>query len=222
MIALETLASELFKNYRIIDLSVEIHPGVEKVDGHYHWGNQLRKFEIRQFIAPGPHFMYWVETETHVGTHVELPAHIIEGAKSATEIPLETFIGQCIVLKFDSLKPEEGERQLITPAHLKNVKAGDIVLMWSPYNRNVPLISTEAAEMLAEMPIKMLGIQGVAAGHDTHEALLGKEDAPIPIIEELDHLDEVKKERVFFIGLPLRVAELDSSWIRAVAFEPLG
>ena len=221
MIELNTLANDLFKHHRIIDLSVEIHPGVKKVDGTYHWGNQMRKFEIRQFIAPGPHFMHWVETETHIGTHVELPAHIIQGGKSATEIPLETFMGECIVLKFDFLKPEEGRRPLIMPSHLEKVKAKDIVLMWSPCERNTPRISPESAEFLAEKPIKMLGIQNVAAGDDTHKAFLGKKDAPIPIIEQLDHLDKVKKERVFFIGLPLRVAELDSSWIRAIVFEPL-
>lgn len=204
--------NDLFRNYKIIDLSVEVRPGVQKIDGNYHWGNQIRKFEIRQFIALGPHFMYWVDTETHVGTHVELPAHIIEGSKSPTEMPLEIFMGKAIVLRFDS--------PLITPADLTKVEAGDIVLMWSPGGR-MPLISAESAKLLAEKPIKMLGVQNVAAGNDTHEALLGKKDVPIPIIEELAHLEEIKTERVFFIGLPLRVAELDSSWIRAIALEPV-
>jgi arylformamidase len=205
--------TELFKNYKIIDLSVEIHPGVQKTNGNYHWGNQIRKFELRQFIAPGPHFMYWVDTETHVGTHVELPAHIIEGGKSPTEMPLEIFMGRAIVLKFDS--------PLITPSDLGKVEVGDIVLIWSPKGGRTPLISAESAQLLAEKPIKMLGVQNVAAGNDTHEALLGKKDMPIPIIEELAHLEEIKAERVFFIGLPLRVAELDSSWIRAIALEPV-
>ena len=86
MTVLETLTQQLFTNYRMVDLSVEIRPGVQKVDGHYQWGNQLRKFEIRQFIAPGPHFMYWVETETHVGTHVELPAHIIDAINKVAKL----------------------------------------------------------------------------------------------------------------------------------------
>jgi len=203
---------DLFKNYRIIDLSVEVRPGVQKIDGNYHWGNQIRKFEIRQFIAPGPHFMYWVDTETHVGTHVELPTHIIEGSKSPTEMSLEIFMGKAIVLRFDS--------PLITPPDLGKVEAGDIVLMWSPEGKT-PLISAESAKLLAEKSIKMLGVQNVVAGNDTHKALLGKKDVPIPIIEELAHLEEIKVERVFFIGLPLRVAELDSSWIRAIALEPV-
>ena len=221
MTVLETLTSELFTNCRIVDLSVEIHPGVQKVDGHYHWGNQLRKFEIRQFIAPGPHFMYWVEAETHVGTHVELPAHIIDGAKSATELPLQAFVGEAIVFDFGFLEPRADGSLLILPAHLERVKRDDIVLMWSSRPGRHPIITLEAGKLLAERPIKMLGIANVAAPDDVHHVLLGKEEAPIPIIEQLAHLDELRKERVFFLGLPLRVAELDSSWIRAVAFEPL-
>jgi arylformamidase len=215
------LTKGLFANYRIIDLSAEVRPGVEKVNGHYKWGNQIRKFEIRQFIAPGPHFMYWVETETHVGTHVELPAHIIDGARSATEMPLETFMGEAIVFDFCFIEPGEDGRQWILPGHLERVRPDDIVLMWSSRPGRHPAITLEAGKLLSARPIKMLGIANVAAPDDVHHVLLGKEEAPIPIIEQLAHMDQIEKDRVFFVGLPLRVADLDSSWIRAIAFEPL-
>ena len=67
----------------------------------------------------------------------------------------------------------------------------------------------------------MIGVQNTGAPNDLHEAFLGHEP-PIPIIEELRNLEQVTKERVFLTGLPLRVAEMDSSWIRAVAFDPVG
>jgi arylformamidase len=221
MLGPEALADRVFSDYRIVDLSLQVRPGVEKIDGSYHWGNQIRKFQIRQFIAPGPHFMYWVDAETHVGTHVELPAHIIDGARSATEMPLETFMGKAIVYDFGFLEPSEDGRAWILPEHLANVKPGDIVLMWSSRTGRSPAISLEAGKLLAKLPIKMLGIANVSAPDDVHHVLLGKEESPIPIIEQLAHLDQLERERVFFIGLPLRVAELDSSWIRALALEPL-
>jgi len=213
------------KNYRIIDLSAEIHPGVLKINGEYLHGKEVRRFEIRQFrYAPDKALMHWVETETHIGTHVELPAHLIDGAKSCSEMPVETFLGEAIVLKFDFLKPKDGKGQPITPSHLSKVKEGDIVLMWSPYEGSeAPYISPEAATWLAEKPVKMLGVQniGVEASYDlmaTHNNLLKNE---IPLVEGLINLDKIQKERVFYIGLPLRVAHLDSSWIRAIALEPL-
>ena len=69
----------------------------------------------------------------------------------------------------------------------------------------------------------MVGVQniGVEESHDsmaTHNNLL-KND--IPLIEGLVNIEKIGKERVFYIGLPLRVSKLDSSWIRAVVLEPL-
>ena len=211
--------------YRIIDLSAEIIPGVLKVNGEYVHGKETRRFEIRQFIyEPDKALMHWVETETHIGTHVELPAHLVQGAKASSEMPIEAFLGDAIVLNFSSLKPKNEGGQPILPSHLAKVKAEDIVLMGSLYHGiEQPYISPEAARYLAENHVKMVGVQNVrveAPGGSmaTHNNLLRNE---IPLIEGLVGLDKIQKERVFFVGLPLKVAHLDSSWIRAIALEPL-
>ena len=211
------------QNYRIVDVSAELHPGVFRVNGEYVHGKESRRFEIRQYVyAPDKTFMHWVETESHIGTHVEMPAHYVAGAKSSSEMPLETFFGEAIVIKLDLLKPKDGIGQPITPSHLSKVKEEDIVLIWSPFKANeAPYLSSEATKWLADKNIKMLGIQNVRveASHSlmaTHKNLLEKD---IPIIEGLVNLEKIEKERVFYIGLPLKVANLDSSWIRAVALE---
>ena len=41
----------------------------------------------------------------------------------------------------------------------------------------------------------------------------------IPIIESLENLDKLRKNRFFFIGFPPKIAKLDSFPIRAVAIE---
>jgi len=211
------------KEYRTIDLSAELHPGVLKVNGEYVHGREARRFEIRQYVyAPDKTFMHWVETETHIGTHVEMPSHYVENGKSASELPIETFMGEAIVLKFDFLKPQNGKGKPITVGHLAKVKEADIVLMWSPYKgAGAPYISTDAAKELAQKQIKLLGVQNIGVEESytamaTHGNLLRND---IPIIEGLANLDNIKKERVFYIGLPLRIYGLDSSWIRAIALE---
>jgi arylformamidase len=211
--------------YKKIDLSAEITPGVLKVNGEYVHGKETRRFEIRQFIyAPDKALMHWVETETHIGTHVELPAHLVQGAKASSEMPIEVFLGKAIVFNFTLIKPKNGNGQPILPSHLTNTEAGDIVLMWSSHNgMERPFISPEAAKWLAEKHVKMVGVQNIgveAPGGSmaTHNNLLKNE---IPLIEGLVNLDKIQKERVFYIGLPLKVAHLDSSWIRAIALEPL-
>lgn len=212
------------EKYRIINLSAEIRPGILKINGEYLHGNQTRRFELRQFIyAPDKMLMHWVETETHIGTHVELPAHLMQGGKSSSEMPIEKFFGEAIVINFTALKPKNGKGLPIFPSHFDKVRKGDIVLMWSSYmGDEQPYISPEAAEYLAQKPVKMVGVQNIKveapnASFATHNFLLKNE---IPLIEGLVNLDQIKKERVFYVGLPLNVAGLDSSWIRAIALEP--
>jgi len=210
--------------FKIVDLTKEIFPGVLKVTGEYLHGEEARKFELRQFrYALDGTFMHWVETESHVGTHVEMPAHYLSDGKSASEMPIETFIGEAIILKFENLKPIDGKGRPIRPLHLKKVKKDDIVLMWSPYALDEsPYLTPMAAEELVKRKIKMLGVENVKVEASltllaTHDNLL-KND--IPIIEGLVNLDQIKAERVFFIGLPLKIRRLDSSWIRAIVLEP--
>ena len=209
--------------FRIIDLSIELHPGILKVNGEYIHGREARRFELRQFIyGLDKTFMHWVETETHIGTHVEMPAHYLEDGKSASEMPIETFIGEAVVLKFDFLKPKNGKGLPIKAKHLSKVRRGDIVLMYSPYKGDeAPYVSAEAARWLAEKPIKLLGVQNVGIDESCdsmaiHDNMLRND---IPIVENLVNLDKIKRDRVFYIGLPLRVYGMDSSWIRAIALE---
>lgn len=208
---------------RIVDLSAEVCPGILKVSGEYTWGSEVRRCELRQFRTGTDHtLMHWFDTETHIGTHVEVPAHLFDEGRSCAEMPLETFLGEAVVLRFD-------HACTIGPSDFEEVRAGDIVLLWSPAGGPPPAISLEGAQCLAGKPIKMLGVQNVSpddprayeAGAtvraDTHEELLRKD---IPIIEGLVNLETLPQQRVFFMGLPLRVAHMDSSWIRAVAICP--
>ncbi|MEM1582813.1 MAG: cyclase family protein [Candidatus Bathyarchaeia archaeon] len=207
------------ENYEIIDLSAEVRPNVLKVNGEYVRGNQIRRFNLQQFInSEDGTYMNFIEAESHIGTHVEGPLHLRNGLKSLSDMPLSKFMGEALVLKFEENTP-------IKPEHLNRVKDEDIVLMWSPGGAYV---TPEAAEYLVKKRIKMLGVQGVYPDDPrayqpgsgvkpmTHLLLLEND---IPIIEGLINLDKIDCERVFFIGLPLKIAYLDSSWIRAIALK---
>jgi len=224
---------DLQKDYRIIDLSEEIVPDLLELNGDYTWGTHVRRFMLREIMAKVDAMpMHFVEAETHIGTHVELPRHFKRDGKSGAEMPLEIFLGEAIVLNFDFLTPKDGKGQAIIPSHLSRVKEGDIVLMWSSYEGSeCPYISAEAIEWLAQRPIRMIGAEPSVQVEDprslepefpeawaVHRYALGND---IPILENLCSLKEIQKERVFFIGLPLRILHLDSSWIRAIALEPL-
>ena len=232
----------LQKGYRVIDLSEELRPDLLEINGDYTWGTHVRRFVLREFMAKVDDMLeHFVEAETHIGTHVEVPRHLKKDGKSCAEMPLETFFGEAIVLNFDFLPPKDGKGQPIIPSHLSRVKEGDIVLMWSSYGEiptaasfvdgsECPYVSPEAIKWLVQRRIKMLGTEkvlvedpssvrfGFPETWTTHQNALGND---IPLIDNLCNLKEVRNERVFFIGLPLRIVHMEASWIRAIALEPL-
>lgn len=203
--------------YRIVDLSAEIIPGIRTGERYMH-GSVRRRFEVNRFIYTADNtYMNWVETETHVGTHVECPSHYVENGKDVASLPLETFMGEGVAVNLRSKRA-----QPITPTDMGDagVRRGDIVLMWSGWGgEERPFISVEAAEWLLKTRVRMVGVDdsiGVEAPGSmaTHDLLLRND---IPIIEGLSNLDALEGERFFFIALPLRVRGLDSSWVRAIA-----
>ncbi|MBO3803401.1 MAG: cyclase family protein [Candidatus Brockarchaeota archaeon] len=210
-----------FSKYRVVDLSAEVVPGVLSGERYVH-GSGRRRFELRRFVyAPDGTFMNWVETETHVGTHVECPSHYLEGGKDVSSLPLVTFMGEAVVVDAKRKRAEP-----INPVDLESegVREGDILLMFSGRSgEDRPFIGTETAKWLVETRVKMVGVDDSIAveakgSMATHEYLLGND---IPIIEGLCNLEELRRKRVLFIALPLRVRGLDSSWVRAVALEEL-
>jgi kynurenine formamidase len=105
--------------------------------------------------------------------------------------------------------------------HVRQARAGDIVLLWSSTSGSTaPALSDEAAQWLADLPIKLIGEQHVLLPNEPHRIFLGKVNGPIPIMEEIKHLETLRAERVLFFGLPIRVHRIEATSIRAIAFEP--
>jgi len=203
------------KGLKLIDLSPKLYPGKEK-----------RRLEIRHFVHPqlGTH-MHDIDIMSHIGTHVEAPLHYFypEG-KDITEIPLETFIGECITVDLSFLS----EGQPITPEVLEKVTGKHdlkekIVLLQGPNVKNPPYLTGEAANWLVGRGIKMIGIgetiklEAKPGIHDSHKAFLKNE---VPILENLVNLEKLE-EKTFLVALPLNIAGLESGLVRAVAISGL-
>jgi kynurenine formamidase len=227
--SLESLVATLFESFRVVDLSEALVPGVLKADGHYWWSQTARRYELRQWISPGGHFQHFVDAASQVGTHVETPAHIVDGVRqpdgttiSPADMPLETFFGEAVVINCDGLPASnDGKRPRVPVEHVKQARAGDIVLLWSSASGPAtPALSDEAAQWLADLPIKLIGEQHVILPNEPHRMFLGRTGGPIPIMEEIKHLETLRSDRVLFFGLPIRVHRIEATSIRAIAFEP--
>ncbi|HGE73179.1 TPA: hypothetical protein ENX78_20275 [Candidatus Poribacteria bacterium] len=209
--------------YRIVDLSYEVVPP----------GSEDRPFVIeRGFLADMAYKYDVTKTHSHVGTHVETPAHFFDGGKDVVDLPLTTFFGRGILLDIDNV----GEIPAITAEIAEKaigdiIKDGDIVIPRNSDQDSLkgkkakPYLTPESAKWLKDHNIKMLGIDNnvglskdIPTGRELHAILMG---AGIPIIEWLDNLDQLKKREFFVMALPFKVRTMDSSWARVIAIEDI-
>ena len=107
------------------------------------------------------------------------------------------------------------------------MRAGDIVLVRTnpDVGGDLPYFTDAALEFLIAAPIKLLASAGnmyygpPPNGHTAAEKRLF--ECGIPMVDALKGLDQVRRERVFFIGLPLKMQRVTASWCRAIALEEI-
>lgn len=154
---------------------------------------------------------------THFGTHIDSPWHMLEGAKKLKDFPITTFAGEAIVLDC------RGQREITLD--VTEVKSGDIVLLRTDHTKNIheedyftanPIISFKLAERLVEKKVKMVGIDSFSPDNppfQIHKLLLSND---ILILENLVNLDKITKPRAKLYAFPLKL-ENDGAPVRAVA-----
>ncbi|WP_296970227.1 cyclase family protein [Tepidanaerobacter sp. EBM-38] len=162
----------------------------------------------------------------HVGTHCDAPAHCIKGAKTLDEIPLDTFVGYAVIVDAQVDCKKAIEADVLKGC---DIKPGDIVLIRTGYSKywgnpkyieDSPYLSEELAQALVKLNIKALGIDFISPDPvesttaPVHKILMG---SGIPIIENLNRLDEIDVQRVFFSAAPLLIDKSDGGFTRAYA-----
>ncbi len=213
--------------YRIIDLSVELLPGERLRDGRYLHGEPLhgRPIELQEFQAYGAR-MHHIQTQTHLGTHAESTYKYVDEGPDLADMPLESYLGEAVACNFTHKGPAEA----ITVEEFEayGVSRGDIVLVWGAPHPPGELAYTtnEAIDWLIETGIKCFCFESVhyeptgtpfGAGDSDCRLLM----AGIPVIDSLQGMDQIKRERVFFIALPIRMHRVTASPTRAIALEEL-
>lgn len=211
--------------YRVVDLSYQVEPN----DG----GD--RPFVIRRGLLADNAFKYdVVNTHSHVGTHVEAPAHFFERGKDTTQFPIQAFYGRALLLEIDDAKAEHAITDTVVGARLGDrIRPDDIIIcrnndaasIASGDPEALPHLTPEAAQWMRDRKIKMLGIDNyvrlakdVPSGRRLHDILMAAE---ICLVEWLDNLAALRRTEFFFMALPFKVKQMDSSWARAVVIEEL-
>lgn len=148
----------------------------------------------------------------HTATHVDAPNHFIEGSRKVDDLELGKLIGTCRVVEIP------GDVTGIGVEHVEDLSGVERVLFktrnsefWNDpehlFRKDFTYIEPEAAKTLAEMGMKLVGIDYLSVekfgsgDFATHIALLEKE---IVIIEGLD-LRGVPEGDYELICLPLKI-----------------
>jgi kynurenine formamidase len=163
----------------------------------------------------------------HTGTHVDAPAHVIEGGETIDSMPLERFMGDGVVVDASALPPKASiTRALLEEAlRRRGVGRGWVVLVMTGYDSKAgtpqwfehPGLDGEAADYLVELGVNAVGIDAPSMDHPpypAHERLLRR---GILIYENLTNLRPLIDKRFKFIGVPLRIAKGSASPVRAIA-----
>lgn len=166
---------------------------------------------------------------THIGTHVDAPAHMLPHGRTLDQFPPDRFIGAGLCIHV-ALAPSGIIEWGFLQRFEEDLSLCDFVLLrtgWGPfwgsrhYYHGYPVLTADAAERLTGFELKGVGTDtlSVDAAETTdfpvHLTLLEKE---ILIIENLARLDRLPAGRFGRLCcLPLPLADADGAPARVVA-----
>jgi len=167
---------------------------------------------------------------SHTGTHVDPPAHFLDGHPTADDLPLDVLLGEAVVADLTGrpgpLGPDDLEALDLPAGTVRLLLKTDNSTLWSAEPVRFPdryvAVSPAGADWLVDRGVRLVGVDFLsieeqdAPGHPTHVALLS---AGVIILEGLD-LSAVAPGRYTLACLPLKVAAGDGAPARAVLIEP--
>lgn len=192
---------------KIYDISVPISDSVPIYEG-----DPKAKIDLCKAIANGDGVnVSQMCFGVHTATHVDAPNHFIEGTRRVDQLDLDKLVGDCRVIGVDD------DVRAIGPEHLRGLGNARRVLFktrnsafWNEpdkgFRTDFTYISPEAAKVLAESGIKLVGIDYLSVekfgskDFATHITLLERE---VVILEGID-LREVAPGDYELICLPLK------------------
>ena len=193
----------------IYDITVPIRSGMPVYEG-----DPAVEIQAWSALAKGDSAnVSFLHFGAHTGTHVDAPAHFIEGTRKIDVLPLEALIGAARVVRVPDDVAEIGP-EFLAGCDLDRVER---ILFhtrnssfWSEgFRKDFTHLSPEAAQTLVDQGVKLVGtdylsIEKFHSGHHrTHLALLSNN---VVIVEGLN-LSDIAPGDYELICLPLRIAE---------------
>jgi len=201
----------------LIDISPTIHPSLPV------WpGDAPVEFERTWSIGPGcPVNVSKVSFSTHTGAHVDAPFHFDPDGATIDQVALDTYVGPCRVIHVigarGAIMPDAvaGQLEECPPRVLFRTYASSPRDTW---DSAFCAIAPETIDLLAARGVRLVGLDTPSLDPeeskdmDAHLAVCRHR---MVILEGLV-LDEVAAGDYELMALPLKLAGLDASPVRAV------
>lgn len=208
---------------KIIDLSHTISHGMPVYPG-----TRLPEIMPSCSIEKNGYAEKLLTLESHTGTHVDAPAHMIRGASTIDKYNIDQFTGMGYVADISGLKKKTADLEDLE-IELEIISRKDFVLFytgWSAYwgkdayFSDYPVLSYDLIKRLTEFMLKGIGLDTISldpvgsTSFPNHLMVFRKN---MIIIENLTNLDKLLGKDFLFISNPLKIEAGDGSPVRACA-----
>jgi kynurenine formamidase len=173
-----------------IDLSYEIYNGMPVYPGDL----KVELINDRKVNRDG-YCNHNLKMGMHTGTHLDLPAHMLEDVRNAADITLEDICGRAKIIYAGEKKEIKVE-----PEHEKLIEKNDIVIIYTgmdkeygnqEYYNQHPVISEAMADLLINMEVKLLGFDMPSPDYSPFKIHQKLFENDIFILENLCNLEKL-------------------------------
>lgn len=188
-------------------------------------GKEQPSFSNIAFIETDGYREKHISADSHVGTHVDAPAHMLPLGKTLDQYPVSKFSGKAILINIPRNLKTIGRDFLIR--FQREIEDSTYLLIntgWhqyfgtSDYTEGFPVIDVEAAGWLGNFSLKGIGVDTISVDPSTSETWpvhirLFSND--LIIVENLRFPENISPKGEFFC-FPLKIEGADGSPVRAV------
>jgi len=186
-------------------------------------------FELKWKMAEGATVNVGaVQMGVHNGTHADAPFHFAPGADTIDQMPLETYLGDAVVVDLTQLFETDRARQItiadLEPCAAALESAPRLLLKTGVWNdskvfpESIPVIAADVPGWLRARKVRLIGLDLPSVDPIEAKTLVNHHAlaaAGIAIVESLD-LSEVEAGTYAFAALPLRINGGDAGPVRAI------
>ena len=214
------------KAVRIIDLSHPLSPATPAFPGDPPLAIDV--LDSTTATTPGQRHLNCsrLAMSVHCGTHMDAPFHFFGEGVTIDRVALDTCIGECLLVRLPA-EVHRGtvSREVLTPheAQLRTCPRVILDLGWhgrfgsEGYFAEHPVISGEAAQLLVDCGVRLLGVDTPSVDRPPFPAHLVLLGAGVLIVENLTNLGPIPGDRFELVATPLAIVGRDGSPVRALA-----